>query len=292
MRLVVATGILAAALCLAMLLPLGHANDLTWPLRGARALIAGQNPYADPSLARGNPYPSDAPLYYPLPALLIVLPLTPFPDPIAAAVFASLSVALLAYAHGQHPALLGMLLSAPCVSAVAYAQWSPLLTAAAGLPWLGCVLAAKPSIGAALWLAKPDRRSLLSIAAIVLLSLIIWPAWPVAWLANVGQGRHVAPIVTLPLLALGLLRWRDERAQLILLLSLAPQFAGGSYDHLPLFLAMRTGQQGMILAVTSWAGMLLDVAWDAEWLLVASTYGVALAIVLFRRPISSASIAR
>jgi hypothetical protein len=278
-----ATGLLAALLCLAVLWPQGHAADLTWPLRGARQLLDGQNPYADPSLARGNPYPSDAPLYYPLPALLLALPLTPLPDPIAAAAFAAISVGLLAAVHRQHPAFVGMLCSAPLITAVAYGQWSPLLTAAAGLPLLGCVLAAKPSIGLTLWLARPDRRSLLSIATIVLISLLIWPAWPLAWLHNVGQGRHVAPIATLPLLFLAALRWRDERARLILFLACAPQFAGGSYDHLPLFLAMRTWRQALLLAVASWAGLLLDVAWDAEWLLVASTYGVALAIVLWDR---------
>jgi hypothetical protein len=278
-----AAGLLAALLCLAIALPAGHAADLTWPLRGARQLLDGSNPYTDPTIGPGRPYPADAPLYYPLPALLLVLPLSPLPDPLAAALFASLSVDLLAAVHRQHPALLGMLLSAPLLTAVAYGQWSPLLTAAAGLPWLGGALVAKPSVGVALWLAKPDRRSLLAAAALVLISLIVWPAWPFHWLANVGQGRHVAPIATLPLLALGLFRWRDERARLILLLSLAPQFAGGSYDHLPLFLAMRTRRQGMLLAVASWAGMLLDVAIDAEWLLVLSTYGVALAVVCFDR---------
>jgi hypothetical protein len=276
-----AAGALAALLCLAILWPQGHAADLTWPLRGARQLLAGNNPYADPTIGPGRPYPADAVLYYPLPALLIALPLTPLPDPIATALFASLSVGLLAAVHRQHPALIGMLSSAPLLTAIAYGQWSPLLTAAAGLPLLGCALAAKPSIGLTLWLAKPDRRSLLSIAAIVLISLIVWPQWPLAWLHNVGQGRHVAPMMTLPLLALAALRWRDERARFVLLLSLAPQFAGSCYDHLPVWLAMRTRRQGMLLAVSSWAGLLLDVAFDAEWLLVASTYGVALAIVLW-----------
>jgi|SRR6185295_13784288 len=274
-----AAGLLAAALCLAVLWPLGHAADLTWPLRGARQLLAGHNSYADPALGPGRDYPADAPLYYPLPALLLVLPLTPLPDPIAAALFIGLSVALLTYAHRTHPALLGMLLSAPLWVAVVYGQWSPLLTAAAGLPWLGCILAAKPSIGAALWLARPARRALLAGAGIVLISLLVWPQWPLAWLTNVGAGRHTAPILTLPLLALGLLRWKDDRARLILLLSLAPQFAGSSYDHLPLWLAMRTPRQALALAVASWTGVVLDAALGWEWALVVSTYGVALAIV-------------
>jgi hypothetical protein len=280
-RFPLAAGALAAMLCLAIALPAGHAADLTWPLRGARLLLAGQNPYTDPTIGPGRAYPDDAPLYYPLPALLLVLPLTPLPDPLAAALFAGISVAAVAYAHRQHPALLGMLCSAPLITAVASGQWSPLLTAAAGLPIFGCLLAAKPSIGAALWLAKPDRRSLLSIAAIVLASLLIWPQWPLAWLHNVGAGRHVAPMMTLPLLALAALRPENARCRLILFLALAPQFAGGVYDHVPLFLAMRTRRQGLLLAIASWAGMLIDVAWDAEWLLVAATYGVALAIALW-----------
>lgn len=274
-----ACGALAATLCLAALLPAGHAADLTWPLRGARAVFAGQNPYTD--LIVTPHYPQDAPLYYPLPALLLVLPLTPLPGPVAAALFAGLSVGLLVYAHRQHPGLSGMLLSAPLWVAVVYGQWSPLLTAAAGLPWLGCVLAAKPSIGLALWLARPDRRSLLSAGAIVLASLLVWPEWPLWWLANVGAGRHTAPIATLPLLALGLLRWRDARCRLILLLSLAPQFAGSCYDHLPLWLVVRSRRQGLILAAASWAGLLLDAWLGWEWALVASAYGVALLISWF-----------
>ncbi len=58
-----AAGALAAALCLAILWPAGHAADLTWPLRGARQLLDGQNPYTDPTIGRGRAYPSDAPLY-------------------------------------------------------------------------------------------------------------------------------------------------------------------------------------------------------------------------------------
>jgi hypothetical protein len=46
---------------------------------------------------------------------------------------------------------------------------------------------------------------------------------------------------------------------------------------------MRTRRQGMLLAVASWAGLLIDVSIDAEWLLVMGTYGVGLAIVLWDR---------
>ncbi len=62
-----AVGALAAALCLAILWPQQHAADLTWPLRGARQLVAGHNPYTDPAIGRGRAYPADAPLYSPCP---------------------------------------------------------------------------------------------------------------------------------------------------------------------------------------------------------------------------------
>jgi len=261
----------------------GHAGDLTWPLRGARLLLAGGNPYADATIGPGHPYPGDQVLYYPLPALLLVAPLTPLPDPLAAALFMGLSVALLTAVYRRHPALLGMLLAAPLWIALVYAQWAPLLTAAAALPWLGGVLTAKPAIGAALWLWRPSWRALLSVGLVALVSLLIWPAWPLAWLHNLGQGRHSPPLVTVPLLALGLLRWRDPRVRLVLFLALAPQFAGSSYDHLPLFLALTTRRQALLLAVASWAGVFADAWLGWEWALVASTYGVALAIVLADR---------
>lgn len=281
-----AAGLAAAALCLAILLPQGHAADLTWPLRGARLLLASQNPYTDPTIGPGNPYPADAPLYYPLTALMLVVPLVPLPLPWAAALFSGLSVGLLTYAYRKHPALLGMLISVPLLISIAYGQWGPLLTAAAALPQLGFLLTAKPAVGAALWLWKPNRRALAAILSMGLVSLVFYPAWPLFWLANLGQGRHTPPIWTLPLLLIGLLRWRDERARLIVLLSFAPQFAGSVYDHLPLFLAMRTRRQGLILAACSWLGVLLDVWLDAEWLLVLSTYGASLVLVWFSRSVA------
>jgi hypothetical protein len=51
--------------------------DFTWPWRGAHELLAGNNPYI--TIVANGPYPFDAPLYYPLPALLYSLPFAPFP---------------------------------------------------------------------------------------------------------------------------------------------------------------------------------------------------------------------
>jgi hypothetical protein len=59
------------------------ASDFTWPWRGAMRLLHGENPYDDPRLSPLYPYPFDAPLYYPLPALLVALPFTALPAELA-----------------------------------------------------------------------------------------------------------------------------------------------------------------------------------------------------------------
>lgn len=258
-----APAIIAAFVFVLALRGANHAADFTWPLRGARQLLAGDNPYT--ALVVTGTYPADAPLFYPLPAVLLVLPLTPLSYPLAGAFFVGLSVALLCSVYDRHPALLGMLASAPLWIAVVYGQWSVLLTAAIALPWLGCILTAKPSLGAVLWLWRPTRRGALSASALVLLSLLVLPSWPLYWLDNISQGRHVAPILTCPLLALGILRWRDERIRLILLLSIAPQYVGSCYDHLPLFLAMRSRRLALVLAAASWLGVLAGAWLGREW---------------------------
>jgi hypothetical protein len=75
LRLVVALciGLLATALSYFLLHRDGRlAGDFQWPLRGAQALVSGQNPYE--VIQPSGPYPFDAPLYYPLPAILVALP--------------------------------------------------------------------------------------------------------------------------------------------------------------------------------------------------------------------------
>ena len=53
-----------------------------------------------------------------------------------------------------------MFLSAPAIQALFSGQWSPWLTAAIGLPWLGFMWAAKPTIGATLFAGWPSRWAL------------------------------------------------------------------------------------------------------------------------------------
>src|SRR5438067_2059985 len=93
----VTIGLVSAAVCYARLTAQDiAAADFTWAWRGARLLIAGQNPYTDPALSRANSYPYDAPLYYPLPAVLLALPFAPLPPELAGAAFIGISAGLLA----------------------------------------------------------------------------------------------------------------------------------------------------------------------------------------------------
>jgi hypothetical protein len=281
-------GGLVGAGCALYLLPFGHAADFTWALRGARDLWAGLDPYHNPLLSRENPYPYDNVLFYPVPALLIVLPLAWLPDPFAAGVFVGVSTTALAYAY---PEYFLIFLSAPFIVAVFYAQWSPLLTAATAMPALGFVLAAKPSIGAALWASRPSRQALVGIVAIGIVSLVVAPGWPSGWLENVRQGRHVSPIVQFPPIVLGcalaLARRTDRRIWTLLLLAMVPQFAGSLYDHLPIYTLMRNRRQLLILAISSWIGLGVAVWLRWEWTLSASTYGTALVLIWIDPPPSN-----
>ncbi|HWQ15918.1 MAG TPA: hypothetical protein VNL77_24170 [Roseiflexaceae bacterium] len=288
----VAIGAAAAALCYVRLLQHGdYAADFTLPLFGARWLLAGQNPYT-------SPYPVDSPLFYPLPAVLAALPFAPLPPELAGALFFGLSSGLLAFGltrDGWHRLLL--FLSAPFLMALAWAQWPPLIMAAVLLPGLYPLAICKPNLGLPLMLAYPSWRGMAACAALLLLSLLVLPSWPLDWLASLGRNRHAPPLVVLPgpLLLLGLLRWRAPEARLLLLLALAPQRLFFS-DQLPLWLIPATARQTLALTLASWLGFFAWLAFDSgtsagapPWV-VACTYLPALALVLL--PLAARRAAR
>jgi hypothetical protein len=177
--LALAAGIVAAVLCwVSYLIPPPSTSDFEPLWIGARAVLAGQDPYAVvPTM--GTRYP----LYYPLPAVLITLPLGAVPFPWARALWAAAGaavfvVAALRYRRGLLPALL----SACFLNAVVQGQWSPLLTAAVALPALSWLWAAKPSVGLALFVAYPQRRAVMGGLLLVGLAFIVRPTWLLGWL--------------------------------------------------------------------------------------------------------------
>lgn len=252
-----------AAVCAAALVLLAAGlgltrTDLTQLLGGARALAEGVNPYD--AVGPGRLVEWQWPLYYPLPAVLLALPLA-FVDQLAArAIFAALSGGLFAYALSRdHPQGLLAFGTLPLFYAVVLGQWSLLLTAAAVLPALGVVLAAKPTLGAAIWIARPTRVAALSALALVVLSLVVDPTWPWSWWGATRGVDHVRAPVLRPwgvLLLLAALRWRRPEGRLLLALACAPQTLV-PYELIPLWLIPRTWWEAVGLLVLMNAAFLV-----------------------------------
>ncbi len=276
---------------------LHHANmlaaDFTWPWRGARALLVGQNPYH--VVQSTGAYPFDAPLYYPLPALLFVLPLAWLSAPVAGGVFMGISTALLVYGLTRHGyERLPVLLSLPFCNALIWPQWAPLITATLVSPALLPLALAKPSIGMAVFAARPSWRGVWASAALLAVSLVVLPTWPLDWLAAVRQHGGVLPLAHFPgpLVLLAALRWRDWRARLLLTMVCVPQIA---YDVLPIWLVARTFRQQLMLSCCSWLSLLMwpyaAALHGNDWMmwLVLWIYLPALVLLLWPTPLRAAA---
>ncbi len=228
--------------------------DQVWVAAGA--LLDGHNPFDAVVDARREStvgYSLYYALYYPLPAVLLLAPLARLPLELARAIWAGLGAALFAAAGLRYGrGLLVGLLSACFLNAVLQGQWSTYFTAAAVLPWLGFVWAAKPSIAAALFVGFPSRQALIGAVALVAVSVLVRPSWPGEWLGAV-RNAELLPLVARPggvLLLLALLRWRLPEGRLLAALACVPQTLG-LYESLPLFLIPRSRWQGYLLAVLS-----------------------------------------
>jgi hypothetical protein len=303
LTLVTGAGVAAAAVnWIGHALPPPTGSDIDQVWLAARALAQDRSPYeAVVDAHRGSVlgYPLYYSLYYPLPAVLLLLPLAPLSIEVARAVWAGVGIAAftaaaLGYQRGLPPALL----SASLLNAVAQGQWSPLLVAAAVLPWLGFAWAGKPSIGGALFAAYPSRAATWGATALVLVSLIAWPTWPVEWFHAVREAG-LRPLIARPggaLLLLALIRWKDPEARLLAGLACVPQTAG-LYETLPLFLIPRDKGEGYLLAALSYVPAFglwvisprvspgpLESVIETKWpLLFLSLYLPALVMVLRKR---------
>ncbi|MFM8323150.1 MAG: hypothetical protein ACKOC5_19740 [Chloroflexota bacterium] len=258
--------------------------DFTFPWRAAQAVLHGQNPYT--TIQPTGAYPYQTYFYYPLTAALAALPFAGLPALPAAALFFGLSSALLAFAlTADGWERLPLLLGAPFGVALAVAQWSPLVTAAALLPGLEWLLACKPNLGAALLCGLGSEQpqapislgryagALLGPLAFLGLSLALQPDWVQHWL-NVTRAiqGHPPPVASLPfgpLLLLAGLKWRLAHGRLLLAMALAPQLLF-FYDQLPLGLLARGWKSGLLYAGLTWLGYF-------AWRLAGGTDGIDVA---------------
>jgi hypothetical protein len=244
--------------------------------RGARILLTHGDPYAANAMNVPPAGERDLaawhvrtePLYYPLPALLLWVPFALLPFLPASVAFVSLGAGLFAYAvsrTGLHR--LWLCGSVPFLIALQFGQWTTYLTAAAILPALGFLLPAKPNLGLAILLARPNWRAVFGCAAVCLVSLMIRPTWPLGWLRTVtgnefsSQAPHPIPVLTYSgaglVLLLALTRWRRPEARLLVAYACVPQLPFWA-DQLPL---MGIPQRQREVIYTVLLGHLLYMAW-------------------------------
>jgi hypothetical protein len=258
----------------------------------------GANPYllVGPGLVFDWPWQV---VLYPGTAMIAGMPFALLPQVPALVLFVWLSTALLAYAitaDGWYR--LPLFLSYSFIVAADAAQWSPLLTAALCIPSLAWVLAVKPSIGLALLAAATSLRTvkLALVGGVVLsvLSLLVFPTWPLYWLRAVRSVTTMHAPILLPggvFVLLALLRWRRPEARLIVALACVPQ-TNSWYEALPLLLVPTSFRQTVLLSLVATCGTFFQgtVATldEAEYnrgvgiLMVAFAYLPATLLVLFR----------
>jgi len=221
---------------------------------GARALVTGGDPYAAVA-AQGKTLVY--PLFYPLMGVILAAPLALLPPALARVIWVGAAAGLLAYAVSARGWWrLTILATGSFLFAVQTAQWAPWIVLGAVVPALGFWLTAKPSIGLALFAAYARRTTVISCAALVLLSFLVRPGWPAEWLHAIrGDDGHIVSLVARPfgfVLLLALARWRDPDARLVAGLALVPQTLM-VYDALPLMLVARNFREAGTLAVLNLA---------------------------------------
>lgn len=242
----------------------GWSTDFDQFHAAANALLRGESPYG--AVGPDGSFQWDWPLFYPLPAVLFVVPFAWLPVAAGRVAFAAVSGAVLGYAIGRDGAWrLPMCLSAAFLVAIARSQWSPLVTAAFFLPWAGIFLAAKPNVAAAVLAGVRTWRHLAWLAGVgavlVAASLVVNPAWPVEWIRALMTKQFVSAPVTNPagfLILLALLRWRRAEARILVVLACVPQ-TPSVYDLLPLFVVAATLRQVTVLSLLTTALLLVIV---------------------------------
>jgi SAM-dependent methyltransferase len=265
-----------------------HVADFDQLWYAARALGAGGNPYAVVGPGRAFDFPWL--LYYPLPALLVVMPLVALPLLVARVVLVGLGAGVLAFAvtrEGWRPLLI--FTSAAYIVSLTQVQFAPLFVAALFLPVMGTLLVAKPNLGACIAVSPLSWRlavaSLGGAAVLVAGSFAVMPTWHRAWLAVVADAPHIRPYVLRPggvLVLAALLRWRRPEARLLAALAVVPQNAT-LYDTLPLFVIPATLNEAAILSIASHGAWHLAIArrGDPTSLEIANANALTYLLVLY-----------
>jgi hypothetical protein len=247
------------------------ASDFEYSLRAAHRLLAGLDPYNDPAVNADMPYPFDAQFPYPIFAAMLAVPFTGFPSSyVAGAVFVGVISAFMAFAVTRAGWWrLAIFLSPSYFVAASVANWPPLLVASAFIPLLFPLAIAKPSLQAPIMANYPNIRGFQLAAAMVVLSFIVLPNWPVLWLGSIaGQeaGKYALPILAGPaiLVLVALVWWRQRPARLLVMLAFVPQHSF-FYDQLLLWLIPKTLLQSLALSAVGWLAYFSWTRYDSSF---------------------------
>ncbi len=238
-RLLLSLGVGVAAGLLALYLP--HpivfqgvgVGDIGAPLLAMRRFLEGTPPY-------GIATDRGALAAYPFTTSLLLSPLLLVPLWMVAPLFCALSSALLAYGllkEGERWRLL-LFASVPFLSSLHSVQWPPLFAAALLMPTILPLAVVKPQLGVVLLAAaRWNRYAVVGAGALLLLSLALYPTWPLDWWRDGMMGNYTGriPLLVGPgfLLLLAAPFWRTRSARLLLAMALVPQRIW--YDQLLLF---------------------------------------------------------
>jgi hypothetical protein len=232
-----------------------HVPDMAQNWMAARYLLEGQRPYD--LIGPGRAFDQDFLFPYPLTAAVLLMPFTWLGMVAMGVVVSAVSSAALAWVLTRerwNDPRLWVFTSLAWIAAANMTQWSVIMTAAALTPVLGFIFAAKPTIGAAMWVAYPSRRALVLAAVFAIATVLVWPWWVAAWLPAARTMTHMRAPITVPggvLVLLALLRWRRPEARLLVALACVPQTAV-LYEAVPLFLIVRAGWEGALLSVLTY----------------------------------------
>jgi hypothetical protein len=249
----VVVGVLSAARTTLLLRSKHYPGDFEQVWYAARAILAGSDPYQ--LIGPGRPFAHDFMFRYPLTAAVVAIPVTPLRPDIASGLFVGLGMACLAWVlmrHGHGP-LIG-LLSASVISVMDSVQWSPLLAAATVIAPLGVVFAAKPTIGLAMFAARPSRWALVGGIAVTAVAFFVQPHWVAEWRVALRDRVGISAFVLQPggaVALLCLLRWRRPEARMLAVLVCVPM-TPVLYECVPLLLIPRRWWEAAVLVVASY----------------------------------------
>lgn len=248
-------------------------SDMTWPLCAAREWVEGRSPYGAVCFAyRAEDGAIEA--TYPLTTVLAFVPLIWASPAVATALVLALSSALMAWGLlRRSTAHLALFFSFPYLHSLYYGQWAPMLLGVALSPALLPLTLLKPHVGTPIVMRYMTRRRVLGCAVFGLVSLLLFPSWPLEWLHLTSNYRGYIPLLTVPGIVAGaLLFWnRKKKHALYLALCLVtPQ--RGAYDPLIVGPALET-----VLAWVALGWLITWLGWrytplPVDWTVVAATY--------------------